>query len=116
MSQAVTAPRSEPWFLVHRDGALPDVVMEFETKEEAEDALCATWVDRIAERGPDADALRITIFSVSEMFEDPSLRRALETWDEHVVQLEVQSTNVMEQLFLGGDAAPILRPGRGPNR
>ena len=112
MSQVAPSPQPEPWFLVHRDGLVPDVVMEFGSKDEAEDALCRAWVDRLAERGLEADGLRITIFSVVEMFEDPSLRRALEVWDEQVVELEAETASVMDELMLGGDP-PILRPGRG---
>ena len=115
MSQVVELSHAEPWFLVHRDGLQPDVLMEFDTKEEAEEALCKAWSDRLAEHGPDPDILRITIFSASEMFEDSSLRRALGAWDAQVIELEAESANVMEQLFLDG-TAPILRPGRGSDR
>ena len=86
--------------------------MEYDSKEEAEDALGQAWVDRLAEGGIDADGLRITIFSAVEMFEDPALRRVLAVWDEQVVELEVETASVMEELFLGGDP-PILRPRRG---
>ena len=113
MSQVVQMPRREPWFLVQRDGVDPDVLMEFDTREDAMDALCRAWADRLAQRGPDADGLRITVFSVTEMFADGSLRRALEAWDEQVVELEAETVSVMEELFLGGDP-PILRPGRRP--
>ena len=112
MSQVAPSPQRDPWFLVRRDELLPDVVMEYDSREEAEDALCQAWVDRLAEGGLDVDALRITIFSAVEMFEDPALRRALTVWDQQVVELEVETASLMDELFLGGDP-PILRPGRG---
>jgi|1186.fasta_scaffold68837_2 hypothetical protein len=112
MSQVVEVSHAEPWFLVHRDGLQPDVLMEFDTKIEAEEALCKAWSDRLAEHGPDPDILRITIFSASEMFGDSSLRRALGAWDAQVIELEADTANVMEEMFLG-ESPPILRPARG---
>ena len=113
MARLAESPQAEPWFLVHRDGLHPDVLMEFDTEEEAVTALCTAWVDRLAERGPSADGPRITVVSAADMFEDPSLRRALATWDEQVVELEASTVTVMEELFHAG-GPPILRPGRGP--
>lgn len=112
MSHVVESAQREPWFLVHRDGPHPDVLMEFDSEDEAVEALCKAWVDRLAQRGPAADGLRITVFSAAEMFEDPTLRRALEVWDEEIVELEFDTASVMDELFLG-ESPPILRPGRG---
>lgn len=115
MSQVVEVSHAEPWFLVHRDGLQPDVLMEFDTKLEAEEALCNAWADRLAVHGPDPDILRITIFSASEMFADSALRRALGAWDAQVVELEADTVTVMEEFFLG-QTPPILRPRRDAGR
>jgi hypothetical protein len=113
MSQRAESSQPEPWFLVHRDELHPDVLMEFDAREEAVTALCRAWVDGLAEPGTGADGLRVTVFSETEMFEDPPLRRALARWEEEVVELEANTVTVMEEMFHAG-GPPILRPGRRP--
>lgn len=114
MAQVVELPEPEPWFLVHRGGAepddVPDVVMEFDTKAEAEDALCTASVDALIEPAA-ADGLPMTICSAREMFDDPALRSALEVWKAHLVELEADTVRMMEEQFLGS-TPPLLRPGR----
>ncbi|HYF11566.1 MAG TPA: hypothetical protein VEC09_04630 [Actinomycetota bacterium] len=111
MAQLVEIPEPEPWFLIHGGGSGPDVLMEFDTKDEAESALCTTLVETLIDRDHEPDGVPIRICSVREMFEDPALRDALAVWDAQVVELEVETVRTMEELFLGEDA-PILRPGR----
>ena len=89
MAQVVGVPELQPWFLVHwRSADHPDVLMEFETQEEAEDALHATFADIAATAGDEVDVLPMTVCSALMMFEKPELRDALWRWDAQLAALE----------------------------
>ena len=87
--------------------------MAFDTRDEAEDALCTASVDALLDGRAGGDELPMTIRSAREMFEDPELRSALDAWEAHVVQLEAETVRMMEEQFLGA-IPPLLRPGRRP--
>ena len=102
----------QPWFLVRRDGARSDVLMEFDTRAEAEDALCTASVELLIEPDATDGEVPIAIYTADQMYEDRSLRDALATWQAQVVELELDIVRMMDEQFLG-ETPPILRPGRG---
>jgi hypothetical protein len=110
MAQVLELPEIQAWFLVHDDPVRPHVLMEFERRDEAEDALCAAFAETLIE-GLDAGRLRITICSAPEMLDDPLLRDALAAWDAQLTELDTATRRIEDDLYLGRDA-PILRPGR----
>lgn len=79
MSAVIEVPQLESWFLLDWPGSgPPSVIMEFETRAEAENALRAAFKD--AARG-DACGVRLTVRSALAMLEEPGLREALIAWD-----------------------------------
>ena len=64
--------------------------MEFETQEEAEDALHVTFADITATAGDEVDVLPMTVCSALLMFETPELRDALWRWDAQLAALELR--------------------------
>ena len=101
----------EPWFLVRRDGVEPDVLMEFDTREEAEEALCSASVELLITPDPETARLPIAIYAAGEMFDDPTLTDALAIWDAQVEELEIEIVQAMDDLILG-ETPPILRSNR----
>jgi hypothetical protein len=112
MTPLVQPTNAGPWFLVRRDGSQRDVLMEFDTKDEAEDALCSASVELLVTADASPDGSDLAIVSAAEMFDDPALNAALAVWDAHVEELEIQIVQAMDDLVLG-ETPPILRPGRG---
>ena len=115
MTPLVEPTHPETWFLVRRDGLGPDVLMEFDSRQEAEDALCSASVELLITLDADADAdgegFPIAIYTAGEMLDDPTLTDALALWDAQVEQLEIEIVQAMDDLILG-ETPPILRPGR----
>ena len=112
MAQVVEVPELEPWFLVHwRAPGHPDVLMEFETQDEAEGALCTAFAEMVVELDQAPDRLPITVCSAMAMMDDPALRAALAVWDAQLANLDATMDRMMDDLFLEG-TPPILRPGR----
>jgi hypothetical protein len=114
MAQVVEVPELEPWFLVHwREPDRPDVLMEFETQEEAVSALSAAFAEMVVRIDEEMDQFPITVCSALTMLEDPVLRDALAAWDAQLSDLEARTYRVMDDLFLEG-TSPMLRPRRTP--
>jgi hypothetical protein len=89
MAQVVEIPELQPWFLVHWPSTgHPDVLMEFETQEEAEDALHATFAEIAVNIGDEVDVPPMTVCSALTMFEKPELRAALWRWDAQLAELD----------------------------
>ncbi len=100
MAQVVEVPELEPWFLVHwRSSTRPDVLMEFETQNEAEGALRAAFAEISVRAGDEVDVLPMTVCSALTMFEEPELRDALARWDAQLVELESRTRRTMQDLF-----------------
>jgi hypothetical protein len=110
MAQVVELQELEAWFLIHWDPVHPDVLMEFETRDEAEGALCTAFADSLIGGNLEVRRLQLTICSALEMLEDPLLRDALAAWDAQLLELDTATRGIEEDLFLSG--GPILRPGR----
>jgi hypothetical protein len=99
MAQVVEVPELQPWFLVHwRSTGHPDVLMEFETQEEAEDALHATFAE-IAVSAGEVDVLPMTVCSALMMFEKAELRDALWRWDAQLAELDSRMRRVIPDVF-----------------
>lgn len=97
MAQVVEVPELESWFLVHwRDSEHPAVLMEFETREEAEDALCAAFAEMTIRLDEDTARLPITVFPALTMLEDPALSRALASWDAQLAELDAIAQRTMD--------------------
>jgi hypothetical protein len=100
MAQVVEVPELEPWFLVHwRSTTHPDVLMEFETQDEAEGALCAAFAEMAVRAGDEIDVLPMTVCAGVTMLEQPELRDALARWDAQLVELESKTLATIEELF-----------------
>jgi hypothetical protein len=100
MAQVVEVPELEPWFLVHwRSTTHPDVLMEFETQDEAEGALSAVFAEMAVRPGDDFEVLPMTVCPGLTMLEQPELRDALARWDAQLTELESRSLATMEALF-----------------
>ena len=100
MAQVVEVPELQPWFLVHwRSPGQPDVLMEFETQEEAEDALHTTFAEIAVSTGDDVDVLPMTVCSALTMFDKPELRDALWRWDAQLAQLEARMKRTIPDVF-----------------
>jgi hypothetical protein len=100
MAQVLEVPELEPWFLVHwRSTTHPDVIMEFETQDEAESALCAAFAEMAVRAGDEFDVLPMTVCAGVTMLEQPELRDALARWDAQLVELESRTLATMEDLF-----------------
>ncbi len=96
MAQVLEVPELESWFLVHwRDSEHPAILMEFDTQEEAEDALCAAFAEMTIRLDEDTPRLPITVFSALTMLEDPTLRGALTSWDAEVAELDAMAQRAM---------------------
>ena len=79
VSAVVEVPQLESWFLLDwPDVGGPSVLMEFETRDEAEAARRAAFRD--ASRS-DCLTLRLFVRSALAMFEERELREALAAWD-----------------------------------
>jgi len=89
MAQVIEVPELESWFLVHwPDSEHPAILMEFETQEEAEDALSVAFADMTVELGGDTAPVPITVFPALTLLEDPTLRLALASWDAQLEELD----------------------------
>jgi hypothetical protein len=100
VAQVVEIPELEPWFLVHwRSSTRPDVLMEFETQNEAEGALRAAFAETSVRAGDEVDVPPMTVCSALTMFEGPELRDALARWDAQLVELESRTRRTMQDLF-----------------
>jgi hypothetical protein len=100
VAQVVEIPELQPWFLVHWPSTTqPDVLMEFETQEEAEDALHATFAEIAASAGDEVDILPMTVCSALTMFEKPELRDALWRWDAQLAELESRMLRTIHEVY-----------------
>jgi hypothetical protein len=89
MAQILEVPELESWFLVQwRDPERPGILMEFETQEEAEDALCAAFAQMTSRLDDDIHGFLITACPTLSMLEDPALREALSSWDAQLAELD----------------------------
>jgi hypothetical protein len=97
MAQLLEVPELESWFLVQRrDPEHPAVLMEFETQEEAEDALCAAFAEMTVRMDDDSDGFLITICPALTMLEEPALRDALAVWDAQLEELDATMQRMMD--------------------
>jgi hypothetical protein len=89
MAQVIEVPELESWFLVHwPDSEHPAVPMEFETQQEAEDALSAAFADMTIDLDGETAPVPITVFPALTLLEDPTLRLALASWDAQLEELD----------------------------
>ena len=97
MAQLLEVPELESWFLVQRrDPEHPAVLMEFETQEEAEDALCAAFAELTVRMDDETEGFLITICPALTMLEDPALRDALAVWDAQLEELDATMQRMMD--------------------
>jgi hypothetical protein len=97
MAQVVEVPELESWFLVHwPDSEHPAVLMEFDTQQEAEDALRAAFADMTIRLDGDTARLPITVFPALMMLEDTLLSRALASWDDQLEELDAIAQRTMD--------------------
>ena len=89
---------SNSWFLVSwPERGLPQIEMEFWTREEAEAALDLTL--RVCVEVRDAgDRLTTSVCPGAVLLEDPFLRQALVEWDDRLDELE----QIERRVFRGG--------------
>ena len=100
MAQVVEIPELQPWFLVHWPSTThPDVLMEFETQDEAEAALRAAFTEIAVGADQQRDVFPMTVCAALTMLEEPQLRDALARWDAQVVELESKRRSTMDDLF-----------------
>jgi hypothetical protein len=100
MAQVVEVPELQPWFLVHwRSTTHPEVLMEFEVQDEAEDALRAAFAEIAVGAGDEIGVLPMTVCPALTMFDEPELRGALERWDAQLAELESRTRRTMQDLF-----------------
>jgi hypothetical protein len=79
VAAVIEVPQLESWFLVDWPATgSPAVMMEFDSKSEADAALRAAVGDSA---GADGLAFSLTVRSALAMLEDPGLRAALAAWD-----------------------------------
>ncbi len=112
MAMALEVPQLEPWFLVHwGQPDRPTVLMEFETQQDAEDALCHAFAEMVIAVDDEIERFPITVLSALSMLEDPELRDALAQWDAQLAELDSRSHRMLDEMFLEG-VPEILRPRR----
>jgi hypothetical protein len=100
MAQVVEVPELHPWFLLHwRSTVRPDVLMEFETQDEAEHALRVVFAEMSVGSGDEVDVLPMTVCPALTMLEEPALRDALARWDSQLAKLESSARNTMKDLL-----------------
>ena len=100
MAQVVEIPELQPWFLVHWPSTThPDVLMEFETQDEAEAALRAAFAEIAVGGDKELDVFPMTVCAALTMLEEPQLRDALARWDAQLVELESRRRSTMDDLF-----------------
>jgi hypothetical protein len=100
MAQLIEVPELHPWFLLHwRSTTHPDVLMEFETKDEAEGALRVAFEEIAVGAGDEVDVLPMTVCPALTMLEEPALRDALARWDAQLAELESSTQNTIEGLL-----------------
>jgi hypothetical protein len=79
MAAVIEVPQLDSWFLIDwPDAGRPSVLMEFETKAEADTALRAAIADVSRE---DRFGVGLAVRSGLAMLADPDLRDALTAWD-----------------------------------
>jgi len=100
MAQVVEVPELHAWFLLHwRSTTHPDVLMEFETQDEAEHALRVVFAEMAVGSGDEVEVLPMTVCPALTMLEEPELRDALARWDAQLVTLESTTRRTMEDLL-----------------
>jgi hypothetical protein len=100
VAQVVEIPELQPWFLVHWPSTThPDVLMEFETQDEAEAALRAAFAEIAVGADQELDVLPMTVCPALTMLEEPPLRDALARWDAQLMELESRTRSTMDDLF-----------------
>jgi hypothetical protein len=117
MSQVIEVPELESWFLLHwLDPERPDVLMEFETQDEAESALAAAFAEMTIRLDEGPAQLPMTVCSVLAMLENEVLRSALAAWDAQVEELEVSVQRTMRELSARGVSARARTSRRSRRR
>ena len=100
MAQVVEIPELQPWFLVRWPSTTnPDVLMEFETQDEAEAALRAAFAEIALGADQELDVFPMTVCPALTMLEEPQLRDALARWDAQIMELESRTRSTMDDLF-----------------
>jgi hypothetical protein len=100
VAQVVEIPELQPWFLVHWPSTTrPDVLMEFETQDEAEAALRAAFAEIAVGGDKQIDLLPMTVCPALTMLEGPELRDALARWDAQIMELESRTRSTIDDLF-----------------
>jgi hypothetical protein len=100
VAQVVEIPELQPWFLVHWPSTThPDVLMEFETQDEAEAALRAAFAEIAVGGDKELDVLPMTVCPALTMLEGPELRDALARWDAQIMELESRTRSTIDGLF-----------------
>ncbi len=98
MAEVVEVPELESWFLVHwPEHEHPDVLMEFETQTEAEEALHTAFAEMVI-RLEEPTWRPITVCSVLAMLTDPALRDALAAWDTQLAELHPTTHRTLGEL------------------
>jgi hypothetical protein len=100
MAQVVEIPELQPWFLVHWPSTThPDVLMEFETQDDAEAALRSAFAEIAVGAKQELYVFPMTVCPALTMLEEPPLRDALARWDAQLVELDSRTRSTMDDLF-----------------
>lgn len=103
MAQVLEVPELESWFLLQwRDPERPDILMEFGTQEEAEQALAAAFAELAVRLHEGIAPPPMRVYPVLRMLEEPKLRDALAVWDAEMEEFAATAQRTISDVFSGG--------------
>jgi hypothetical protein len=107
MAQVLEVPELESWFLLQwRDPEHPDILMEFQTQDEAEQALAAAFAELAVRLHDGILPPPMRVYPVLTMLEDPTLRDALAAWDAQMDELTATAQRTISDVFPGTATKP----------
>jgi hypothetical protein len=103
MAQVLEVPELESWFLLQWRGPdRPEILMEFETQEEAERALAAAFAELAVRLHEGIAPPSMRVYPALTMLEDPKLRDALAAWDAQMEEFDATARRTLSEVFPGG--------------
>lgn len=103
MAQVLEVPELESWFLLQwRDPERPDILMEFETQEEAEQALASAFAELAIRLHEGIAPPPMRVYPALTMLEHPNLRDALAVWDAQMEEFAATAQRTVSDVFSGG--------------